>query len=79
LNGKEKHKVSSNQPETDDVIIIGVPAITKEAKNRFARPPSERQVRYWLERQILRGKRMQSLWTIGRRNLHKQIDEFTGK
>jgi hypothetical protein len=71
--------VSSNQPETDDVIIFGVINIREEIKRRFAEEPSDRQVRYWLERKVLPGTRHGNLWASGRRKLHQRCDELAGK
>jgi hypothetical protein len=71
---------NSNQPETDDdIIIIGVPDIHKEIKHRFAEEPTERMVRYWLEQKVLPGTRMGTLWASGRRKLHQKCDELAGK
>jgi hypothetical protein len=76
---KGEPKVSSNQPETDDVIILGVPNIHEEIKRRFAEEPTERQTRYWLEQKILPGTRFGNLWASGRRKLHQKCDELAGK
>jgi hypothetical protein len=71
--------MSSNQPETDDAIILGVPSIHQEIKGRFAEEPTQRQVRYWLEQKVLPGTRMGNLWASGRRRLHRRCDELSGK
>ena len=65
-----------NSQEQGDVLLLGVPNITEEARKRFAKPPTERMVRYWLENSVIRAKRMKTIWALGRRSLHQQLDEI---
>jgi hypothetical protein len=61
--------------DTDD-IVTGVPAIRAAIQDRFRIKPTDRQVRYWISKGIVRVGRVGTLICASVRNLHEDIDKL---